>query len=324
MKMQTKKENQETVCAVVVTYNRKKLLLECLEALRKQTRPLQGIYIIDNASTDGTPELLLEKGYIKELPPKALKKPWEKEFEVKNFVDDKPIKIHYVRMTENTGGAGGFYEGVKRAYLKGYDWLWLMDDDCLVEINTLQEQLKYTKKNELSCPLKLSLLDKKNFAYKKFKISKTGLKNKKVQAEVLPFNGFLIYKKVIDKIGFPPKDFYIDRDDIYYSLKAKKAGFLLFYITNAKLYHPEDKCCELKMVLRSIMICNYGAGKKIYYKVRNSIFLFKEFGVKYVPLHKILLREFICLFCESNIKTRFFLFIKGIIDGFLNKKGKQI
>ena len=55
----------ETVCVVVVTYNRKELLIECLEALSKQTRPLDGIYIIDNASADGTPELLLGKGLKK-------------------------------------------------------------------------------------------------------------------------------------------------------------------------------------------------------------------------------------------------------------------
>ncbi|MCD6105633.1 MAG: glycosyltransferase, partial [Thermosipho sp. (in: Bacteria)] len=47
-----KQDKKETVCAVVVTYNRKELLLECLEALRKQTRPLDAIYLIDNASTD--------------------------------------------------------------------------------------------------------------------------------------------------------------------------------------------------------------------------------------------------------------------------------
>jgi len=46
--------NKETVCAVIVTYNRKKLLLECLEGLRRQTRPVDAIYIIDNASQDGT------------------------------------------------------------------------------------------------------------------------------------------------------------------------------------------------------------------------------------------------------------------------------
>jgi len=69
----------DSVCAVVVTYNRKNLLMECLEALQRQTRPIQGIYLIDNASSDGTPELLLEKDYITELPPQNLEEPWEKE-----------------------------------------------------------------------------------------------------------------------------------------------------------------------------------------------------------------------------------------------------
>ena len=56
--------NKETICAVVVTYNRKELLIECLEALLKQTRQLDGIYIIDNSSKDETPELLKEKGFL--------------------------------------------------------------------------------------------------------------------------------------------------------------------------------------------------------------------------------------------------------------------
>ena len=57
--------NEETVCAVVVTYNRKRLLIECLEALENQTRPIDAIYIVDNASTDGTPQLLVENDYIR-------------------------------------------------------------------------------------------------------------------------------------------------------------------------------------------------------------------------------------------------------------------
>ena len=47
--------NKEKIAAVVVTYNRKELLFQCLDALLKQTYPLDAIYIIDNASTDGTP-----------------------------------------------------------------------------------------------------------------------------------------------------------------------------------------------------------------------------------------------------------------------------
>jgi len=54
MSMDTSSRNKikETVCAVVVTYNRKNLLLECLEALLKQTRPLEAIYIIGFAQAN--------------------------------------------------------------------------------------------------------------------------------------------------------------------------------------------------------------------------------------------------------------------------------
>jgi len=139
---------KDSVCAVVVTYNRKSLLIECLEALKSQTRPVQAIYLIDNASTDGTPEYLLEKGFIKDLLNKKLKEPWEKEYEINNVLDGNSIKLFYLRMHENTGGAGGFYEGVKRGYEKGYDWLWLMDDDTIPTKSALE--------NSLECSLKVS------------------------------------------------------------------------------------------------------------------------------------------------------------------------
>ena len=70
------KNLKDTVCAVVVTYNRKNLLLECLEALLKQTRPIDAMYIIDNFSSDGTPETLKENGYITNLPPDDISEPW--------------------------------------------------------------------------------------------------------------------------------------------------------------------------------------------------------------------------------------------------------
>jgi len=84
------------VCAVVVTYNRKDLLVECLEALRRQTGPLDAIYIIDNASTDGTPELLRSRGYRDGAV-------------IENPLDGSEIIIRYVRLPVNTGGAGGFH-----------------------------------------------------------------------------------------------------------------------------------------------------------------------------------------------------------------------
>ncbi|HNS25876.1 MAG TPA: glycosyltransferase, partial [Methanobacteriaceae archaeon] len=113
----------ETVCAVVVTYNRRELLIECLDALRNQTRPVDAVYLVDNASTDDTPELLLEKGYL-DLVPETGEEAWERTLKRDDLV------VHYLRLSHNQGGSGGFHQGVKRAYQQGYQWLWLMDDDA--------------------------------------------------------------------------------------------------------------------------------------------------------------------------------------------------
>jgi rhamnopyranosyl-N-acetylglucosaminyl-diphospho-decaprenol beta-1,3/1,4-galactofuranosyltransferase len=93
------------VCAAVVTYNRRELLVECLEALLAQTHALQSIVVVDNASTDGTPELLRERGLLDR--------------------DD----VRLLRLAENRGGAGGFAAAVEATRAQDCDWIWLMDDD---------------------------------------------------------------------------------------------------------------------------------------------------------------------------------------------------
>ena len=116
-------ESQISVTAVVVTFNRKEFLSECLDGLLRQTHPVGHIVIIDNASTDGTAEFLSTAGYLK--------------------LD----KIEYIRLATNTGGAGGFHEGVKRAYEYGAEWIWMMDDDVEPVPNALQTMLSYSDRS---------------------------------------------------------------------------------------------------------------------------------------------------------------------------------
>ena len=101
--------------AVVVTYNRLPLLRQCLAALTSQTAPGLTIFLIDNASTDGTAEAVAAMA----LP---------------NLV--------YRNTGKNLGGAGGFAYGVREAALAGYDALWLMDDDTLPTPTALAEFLQ--------------------------------------------------------------------------------------------------------------------------------------------------------------------------------------
>ncbi|WP_227992883.1 glycosyltransferase family 2 protein [Pseudactinotalea sp. HY160] len=90
--------------AVVVTYNRAELLAACLDGLAAQTRPLEAIVVIDNASTDGSGDVARAH----------------------------PIGADVHTLQTNLGGAGGFSAGLAWA-LEHHDpdWIWLMDDDTI-------------------------------------------------------------------------------------------------------------------------------------------------------------------------------------------------
>ena len=103
------------VAAVVVTYNRLALLRQCLAALQAQTVPPAAVFVIDNASTDGTGEAV-----------RAIAWP----------------QLIYCNTGKNLGGAGGFAYGVREAALAGYDALWLMDDDTLPHPQALEALLQ--------------------------------------------------------------------------------------------------------------------------------------------------------------------------------------
>ena len=240
--------SDETVCAVVVTYNRKKLLIECLEALENQSRPLDAIYIVDNASTDGTPELLLEKGYLRELPEFELKENFEKTLKKGNVI------IHYLKMHENTGGAGGFHEGVKNAYKKGYDWIWIMDDDTVTTVNSLKILFdKMPLVSERIGFMCSKILWKKGEPHLQ---NLPGIENTRKLITDLPFNkyedeglliienttfvSFLIKRDIIKKVGLPIKEFFIWADDIEYTTRISEMGFIGIYSKDSIVYHKTN------------------------------------------------------------------------------------
>lgn len=76
------------IATVIVTFNRKELLIKCKDAVLGQTYLPSTIYIIDNASTDGSEGLLQSKGLHHGLV--------------------NGVTICYKRLSKNSGGAGGF------------------------------------------------------------------------------------------------------------------------------------------------------------------------------------------------------------------------
>jgi GT2 family glycosyltransferase len=104
-----------TVCALVLTRNRRELLLECLAALERQRSPVARIVVIDNASTDGTEESVRALG-----------------------LGDRLV---YRRLERNVGSAGGYSVGIEVARELDVDWIWIMDDDAEAPDDSLERLL---------------------------------------------------------------------------------------------------------------------------------------------------------------------------------------
>ena len=278
----------KTVCAVVVTYNRKELLLKCLESIKKQSKPLDAIYLIDNASTDGTPHILKENNYIKEIPPETLQNPWENMFIIKNSTNKNDLKLHYVRIHENTGGAGGFHEGIKRAYKKGYDWLWLMDDDTLASNNSLNNLLN-----------KVDILDEKAG----FFCSKVLWKDKNIHLmnipqiqpfiTNIPFNRYedkdillvkaasfvsvLLQKEIISEFGFPLKKFFIWGDDVEYTSRITNNNYIGIYVKDSIVYHNTKENYSTDIFsdrIENLWKYSFGIRNNLYIIKQRSIIIF--------------------------------------------------
>lgn len=248
----------ERIAAVVVTHNRKVMLGKCLAGLLEQTFPLYRIIVVDNASTDGTAEMFAASGA------------W-----------GNPL-VEYCRLTENMGGAGGFHEGVKRAYEEGHDWVWLMDDDAVPNSDALRELLGHSEAASILVSTQINNLGRMYGA-------STATDGWFVPLHLEPgfvlrgtagfaFVGPLISRRCIATVGLPRADLFIMGDDTEYALRLGKAGFSALIVERSIIFHE----CGQKSVIRRFMWRSRAKpcqpNWKYYYFERNWMFISRSYA----------------------------------------------
>ena len=295
--------------AVVVTYNRCTLLQKAISALKNQTVPLDVILVINNGSTDDTAEWLSKQEGV------------------------------MVVTQDNLGGSGGFWRGIKEAYALGADYIWCMDDDVHPYSDCLEQQLRVMPQaGGIVAPQRL--LDGKSvvtggeclhfnftnpFRSMKYNATLDDIIRCKdyMEVESIAFEGPLISRNVVEKIGLPVKELFIFWDDTEYSYRAFRNGFDVLYVKSARFFKE-------KLVGNSSQNKNIRSWKYPYL-VRNEIYFIRKYAHNRKGTIRIILRsaEFVfgmakhIVSCDGKYKVSDYrVLLKALWDGYKEKLGR--
>ena len=237
-----------TILAAIVTHNRSALLGRCIDHVQAQSRPPDGLIVINNASTDDTEAMLRRRG------------------------------VPFITQP-NVGGAGGFNRAIRYALENGFEAVWLMDDDGYPEAGALailagmmvegvacasSVLLREDQPTHLVFPF--PVLGREGhpvlFAWPR-KIHTLARLTQARPDGTYPiasmFNGALVSTEAVRQVGNVDTSFFIFGDEVDFGIRLRKHGRTLSHV-DAKHYHPAVEKRPLTDV-------------KVYYFIKNSFII---------------------------------------------------
>ena len=254
----------------------------------------------------------------------------------------EPI-LHLLDLNKNTGSAGGFYNGIKKAIALNTDFIWLLDDDnnpekkALIKLleNVSNPLFNYQKDAFLSYridrPLYLSakelnngglMLKEPNSALG-FSIFKNGsyfFKYKEKGLKVAPYGGLFFHKDLINIIGLPDQSYFLYGDDFDFSIRIPNNNGKILLVEESvitdieKSFHLRDKkCYQTRFHLTdNLLLIEYSVRNVIVFELNHLV----ESKIKYILnlfLYTLMV-SFLLLLSLDFKKTKAFL--KGVFLGY--------
>ena len=267
---------QPRIAAVVVTYNRLPLLQRLLERL-DGVAGLCEVIVVDNASTDGTSE-------------------WLAALDDRDYGDEHPaVPVVARTLARNSGGAGGFHDGLELAVERGADLVWLMDDDGLPDPDCLDRLLAHASDTvaerpglDFWGPLVVDESDPDRLVFPirlpggsrvvhRLADVRAAATDGLIHDIVIPFNGVLVTRELVERIGYPRAEYFIWGDDHEYRLRAEAAGARIATVVDARVLHPSVGSLGSPMLFGRTTYNHSPSDLKHYCMARNNLLNLRDY-----------------------------------------------
>lgn len=226
------------VFVLILHYGEQEDTLECLKSLKKLDYPEFEVLAIDNDPNHRLGDLSFS------------------------------YKVTRIVNTENLGFSGGNNVGIKYALEHGADYILLLNNDTVIEpgfLKILVEAGERDGKIGILGPMIFKIgTNEAHFAGGKINWLYTKAEHKPGAVDYITGACLLIKRKVVEKIGLMPEEYFLYFEDAQWCLMARRAGFSCRVVTEARIGHKVSKNTQ-----------EYSFSY-VYYQYRNGLILAKS------------------------------------------------
>ncbi len=272
--------------AAVMTYNRRESLRACLSAVAHQTVAPAWTLVIDNASTDGTTEMLAS-----EFP-----------------------GVEVRRMEENLGCTGATWEALRAALAHGASYVWLFDDDAIPEPTCLEVLVREMRAREHrdGTPslgqIRPTVADPSTGERRGGGLS----------------HGGLLPAAVLQAVPFPTPELFIEYDDKSYTQLVRRAGYEIVRLPDVLVRHPVRRRKRLRDILRhGYQLQPWRTYYAIRNRLYVSLYLVPSVRL-FLRAVAVTVVELTLLTAFGRPRRGQLLLLRGVLDGLGGRLGRRV
>lgn len=308
------RDSSPKVAIILLNWNGYNDSYECIKSLEYLDYNNFHVFLVDNASTDGSYEKLVQD----------------------NRLGKFNVEVTCIQSGGNLGSAGGNNVGINAAYELGYDYFWMLNNDTYVDNIALSALI-----NVIDADQKIGIVGSKIYFADSKRLWFAG-------GEVNPYMGtskhfgineedhgqyddinevdfivgcsMLFRRELVEEIGLLEEDYFIYYEDTDWNVRAKRNGWKIIYVPQSIIYHKESSSTKA-----DDLSPYYG-----YYLIRNGYLMASRMArnYKWMAMISLLIRivKFHILYVlkSKNKRTRSNLIMKGAIHGIKQRTGPYV